>query len=281
MSGSQSKIQNPKSKIQKPLVPELPDGQTVKIIGLGGVGGTVARYGAIFLAPLAKGRSGRLVLIDGDAFEPGNATRMFFSDCGNKAAVTLAELRPRLVDSSLELSAVEEYVKPENLERLIHSGDIVLLCVDNHATRKLVSDFCGTLRDVVLISGGNDGIGEDASGRFHQGTYGNCQVYIRRNRRDLSPSLTRYHSEIEEPNDQLPTEEDCITAATSVPQLLLANLAAASSILNALWLHLCGAIHYSELAFDIGMGLMKPLSLPAPQLEQPVAEPVGAPVRPR
>jgi len=281
MSSPQSQIPNPKSPISKPLVPELRDGQAIKVIGLGGVGGIVARYGAIFLEPLTTGRSGRLVLIDGDAFEPGNATRMFFSDCGNKAAVTLAELRPRFVDSGLELSAVEEYVTPENLKRLIHLGDIVLLCVDNHATRKLVSDFCATLDDVVLISGGNDGIGEDASGRFHQGTYGNCQCYLRRNGRDLSPSLTRYHAEIENPQDELPTEEDCITAATSVPQLLLANVATASSILNALWLYLCGAIHYSELAFDIGLGLMKPLSLPAPQLGKPADEPARAPVRPR
>lgn len=276
-----SKIQDPKSKTRSPLVPDLPDGQSIKLIGLGGVGGIVGRYGATFLAPLAKGRSARLVLIDGDAFEPGNATRMVFSDCGNKAAVTLGDLRPRFVDSGLELSAVPEYVTSQNLERLIHRGDIVLLCVDNHATRKLVSDFCGTLDEVLLISGGNDGIGEDVSGRFHQGTYGNCQVYLRRHGRDLSPSLTRYHREIENPTDELPTEVDCITAATSVPQLLLANLATASSILNALWLCLSGAIHYSELALDIGMGQMKPLSLPAPQLDEPADQPSHAPVRPR
>ena len=283
MNGPEAEIRNPKSKIptDRPLVPALPDGQTVKIIGLGGVGGIVARYGAMFLAPLARGQNARLVLIDGDAFEPGNATRMFFSDCGNKAAVTLADLRPRFVDSGLALVAIEEYVERDNLERLIHSGDIVLLCVDNHATRKLVSDFCGKLEDVVLISGGNDGVGKDASGRFHHGTYGNCQVYIRQSGEDRSPSLTRYHAEIDEPHDELPTEQNCTEAVMSVPQLLLANLAAGSAILNALWLCLCGASHYSELAFDIGQGLMRPLGLPAPKLDGEPAEPAGAPVRPR
>lgn len=265
----------------RPLVPRLTDGQSIKIIGLGGVGGIVARYGAMFLAPLAREQNARLVLIDGDSFEPSNATRMFFSDCGNKAAVTLADLRPRFAESGLALTAVEEYVRPGNLKRLIHPGDIVLLCVDNHATRKLVSDFCGTLDDVVLISGGNDGIGEDASGKFHHGTYANCQVYIRRDGIDCSPSLARYHVEIDEPHDELPSEQSCIDALVSVPQLLLANLAAGSSILNALWLYLCGAIHYSELAVDIGQGLMRPLGLPAPQLPDAAEEPAGAPRQPR
>jgi len=32
--------------------------------------------------------------------------------------------------------------------------DLVLLAVDNHATRKLVSDHCARLDNVCLISGG-------------------------------------------------------------------------------------------------------------------------------
>ena len=50
----------------------------------------------------------------------------------------------------------------------------------------------------------------------------------------------------------------------SVPQILFANLMTASALLNALWLHLCGALHYSELVFDIAEGLMQPLALPGP-----------------
>jgi hypothetical protein len=262
------------------LEPALPAGQSIKVIGLGGTGGIVARYGAMFLAPLAKQHGARMVFVDGDAFEPGNATRMFFSDCGNKAAVVLADLRPRFADSGLTLQAIEEFVTPENVGRLIHNGDIVLLCVDNHATRKLVSDHCAKLDDVVLISGGNDGVGEDGSGRLHRGTYGNCQIYVRRDGRDCSPSLTKYHVEIEEPADRLPTDLSCTDLVSSVPQLLLANLAAASSLLNATWLYLSGGLSYSELAFDIAEGLMRPLPLPAPQLE--ASEPKARrPRRPR
>lgn len=247
------------------MQPDLPEGSSIKIIGLGGVGGIVARYGCIFLASL--NRASRVLLIDGDRFDfaAGNAARMFFLQEGNKAAVVRDELLPRFADTQLSLIAIEEYITPRNIERLIHNDDIVLLTVDNHATRKLVSDFCASRLDsVCLISGGNDGVGPDASGRKLRGTYGNVQVYLRREGGDCSPALTRYHPEIARPADRLPTDRSCTELVASVPQILFTNLATSSAILNALWLHLCGALHYSELAFDIAEGLMRPVSLPIP-----------------
>jgi len=257
---------NPLLDRDQPLEPRLADGQSVKLVGLGGVGSIVARYGAMFLASLAKEQNVRLVLIDGDAFEPKNASRMFFSDYGNKAAVTCDELLDRFADTRLTLVPVEEHVTDENAARLFHNGDVILSAVDNHATRKLLSDFCARrLDDVVLISGGNDGVGHDSTGKFRRGTYGNCQVYVRRGGRDLSPSLTQFHDEIAHPADRPPTDKGCTEQLDSVPQLLLANLAAASAILNALLLYLCGALHYSELAFDVADGQMQPLPMPAPR----------------
>lgn len=246
-----------------PLVPVVPDHLSVKMIGLGGVGGIGARYLAMFLASF--GSPCRLVLIDGDVFEPSNASRMYFSGHGNKAAVTRADLLPRFENTQLALIAIEEFVTPENIDRLILEGDIVLLAVDNHATRKLVNDFCAKhRRDVCVISAGNDGVGKDAAGVVQQGTYGNCQVYLRRNGEDASPSLSRYHPEIAQPGDKLPTDLSCTELVASVPQILFANLMTASAMLNAFWLYLCGAIHYSELSFDIADGLMRPSPLPGP-----------------
>ncbi len=54
------------------LTPVLSPDQTVKIIGLGGVGSIVTRYGAMLLASLAKDDNARLVLIDADYFEAAN-----------------------------------------------------------------------------------------------------------------------------------------------------------------------------------------------------------------
>lgn len=240
------------------LHPHLPHGASVKIVGLGGVGSIVARYGALFLASL--GVEARLVLIDGDQFELSNASRMYFGAAGNKAAVVRAELLPRFAESGLELVAVEEFITPENIRRLIRDGDLVLLTVDNHATRKLVNDHCATLEDVCLLSGGNDGMGKDASGHFRRGTYGNVQAYVRADGAERTPSLTRFHPEILEPSDRLPTDQSCTELMAAVPQVLFANLAVASTLLNTFWLHLCAALHYSELAFDIADGLMRPVT---------------------
>lgn len=247
----------------QPLVPDPGALRSVKLIGLGGVGGIVARYGSAYLA--AAARESLLVLIDGDAFEPRNAERMLFTHCGNKAAVVRDELLPFAAESELTLAAVEEYATADNLERLIAEDDLVLLAVDNHATRKLVAEHCARLDDVCLISGGNDGVGEDASGRFQRGTYGNVQIQLRRAGCDASPPLAAYHPEIASPRDTLPTDVSCTDAIVHVPQILFTNLATASAMLNALYLFSCGALEYPELCFDVAAGRMQPLELPWPR----------------
>jgi len=240
------------------LQPELPENCSVKLIGLGGVGSIVARYGAVFLA--AQNRNARLVLIDGDHFEQSNASRMLFGAYGNKAAITCDELLPRFAESHLALLAIEEFVTRENLPRLVHEDDIVILTVDNHATRKLVNDHCLSLNNVCLISGGNDGMEQVSPGRVRRGTFGNVQVYRRRAGAEFTAPLTHRHPEIENPADHHPSEKNCTELVTSVPQILFTNLMVAACILDTLWLHLCGALHYGELAFDIAEGLMRPVT---------------------
>ena len=243
--------------------PSVAPGLSVKLIGLGGVGGIVARYMAIFLA--AQPVATRLVLIDGDTFDPSNACRMLFGQCGNKAAVLRADLLPHIENSALTLLAIEEFVTSQNLERLLGEGDIVILAVDNHATRKLVNDHCAVrLANVCLISGGNDGVLAQPGEKVHRGTYGNVQVYLRRAGADASPSLSRFHPEIAHPTDQHPLEKNCTDLISSVPQVLFTNLLVATSLLGTFWLHLCDELHYSEVAFDLADALMRPVPLPAP-----------------
>jgi len=243
----------------------------VKLIGLGGVGSIVARYGAVFLASLDQ--EARLVLVDGDTFEYSNASRMLFSTFGNKATVLRNELLPRFSDSTLSILAVEEYATLDNVARIVQPGDICLLCVDNHATRKLLHDHCSQLAEVCLISGGNDGVGKDSSGAVRRGTYGNVQIHVRRRGKNLTSSLIENHPEIASPADSLPSDRSCTELVTSTPQILFANLAVASAMLNTLFLHLSGALHYGELSFDIADGLMRPV-MPVYQPRKP-APPVA------
>jgi hypothetical protein len=227
------------------LTPTLPEDCRVKVIGLGGVGCIVLEYLAVFLKSLAQ--PVRLVLIDGDTFEVGNSRRMRFGEFGNKAEVKAAEILSWLGESDVAVAAVGEYVTPDNVGRLIREGDHVLLCVDNHATRKLVSDHCGTLSDVTLVSGGNDGVEPPRQ----RGTYGNVQVYLRRGGKDATASLTRFHPEIANPRGKLPTELSCVELAQSVPQILFTNLAVASAMLSAYFACCCGALAYQEVKFDV------------------------------
>ena len=236
----------------KLLKPKLPKNPRVVIIGLGGVGSIVARYGSIFLASLQQ--NAMLFLVDGDKFEPSNATRMMFSRCGKKAKVTHKELRRRLIESKIATVSIDEYVTTDNLNRLIKDRDIVILCVDNHATRKLVNDHCAKLKNICLISGGNDGVGKDSSGTVRRGTFGNVQIYIRKGGKDITPSLSAYHPEIANPKDKPPNELSCTELVVSKPQILFSNLAVASAMLNTLLLYLSDQLPYSELGFDISKG---------------------------
>jgi molybdopterin/thiamine biosynthesis adenylyltransferase len=252
------------SKLPKDVVltPTITEDQSVKIIGLGGVGGIAARYACMFLASL--GKNVRTVLIDGDEFEPKNTNRMFFSGYGNKAEVTRDDLLDRFKDTSLALIAVPNYIVPDNKDKLIRDGDIIICCVDNHATRKLIQDHCSTLNNIVLISGGNDGVGPDSTGAVSRGTYGNVQIYVRKDGEDITPTLGKWHPEIAKPADKRPDEKSCTDLVASTPQILFANLATASHILNALWLYLCGQLHYAEACFDIGDSIARPLPFPGP-----------------
>jgi hypothetical protein len=246
------------------LVPHPEDLRAIKLIGLGGTGGIVARYLVMYLAALNV--PVRVVLIDGDEFEPRNSERMFFSHCGNKASVVQGDIAAMLGEAPITLLAVEQFVTANNIGQLIHDGDIVLLAVDNHATRKLVAEHCAHhLDDVCLISGGNDGVGQDSLGRQVQGTYGNVQIHLRREGCDRTPSLFAYHPEIASPADRMPTDASCTDAILSVPQIVFANLASASAMLNAFYLQVCRDLGYAEVCFDIRDALMRPLDLPVPE----------------
>jgi len=256
-----SKSPIPRSMLLNPV---LPKNASIKIVGLGGIGSIVSRYLATFLA--AQRQNCKLTFIDGDDFEPKNSARMLFKDFGNKAEVVAQDLEDYFEGSKLTILTVPEYLKKDNIDELLQEDDIIILCVDNHSTRKLVSTHCAKLKNVTLFSGGNDGVEKKDNGRNLRGTYGNCQVYARRDGEDRSPSLTLYHPEIENPADKLPSDISCTDLIMSVPQIMFVNLAAASCILNTVWLYLCNTLHYSEISFDIADGAMNPWPTPAPDL---------------
>lgn len=235
----------------------------IVVIGLGGIGSILARYLVLFLASLPE--EFRVLLIDGDAFEPNNNYRMDVPAYDNKAVAVAAELSERFGRQGLRIRTRSQYLSPENQEEFIREGDFVLLCVDNHFTRKLASDRIGQLQNAVLISAGNDGVGEG-----ERGTYGNVQVYARQNGEVVAGCpLDRFHPEIAKPADISPDAMDCMEmAAQGAPQLLPINLAMASAMLSVVVRFLMppqGETMYDEVCLDILDATTVPQWLTRPQ----------------
>src|ERR671924_2033126 len=128
----------------------------------------------------------RLVLVDGDAYEPSNRERQVFpeSAIGSNKAEALA----KAYRGGLTVQAVADYLTEANAATVIRDGDIVLLAVDNHWTRFVVDRHLATMDEVTLISGGNDE------------TDGNVQLVRRRNGEFVDGGLAEIHAEIGEPD---------------------------------------------------------------------------------
>jgi molybdopterin/thiamine biosynthesis adenylyltransferase len=216
----------------------------IRVIGIGGIGCALLPFLARYLN--YSGAEARITLIDGDEFERRNAERQAFDTVGNKARVKAGELAREY--QALSFRAIPEYLTEANIGQYLQEGDVIFLGVDNHKTRKLVSDHCERLSTVVLISGGND---------F---TDGNVQVHIRQGGRDLTAPITRFHPEIRNPQDRSPAEMSCEELMeTQAPQLLFTNLAIASAMLNAFYAWREGKLTYGEMYIDVIEGKSNPV----------------------
>lgn len=218
------------------------------IIGLGGIGSNLAEPLCRLLAYSGKNHfSGSVVLIDGKAYRAYNAERQRAMSLANKAEVSKSWLLKTFPELSIEAKPV--FVDEDNIFGLIFDSDIIFLGCDNHSTRKLMSDYVGTLDNALLISGGNE---------LHDG---NIQIFWRKDCKEITQPLIWRHPEIMQPQDRNPSELSCDELAQKgEPQLLSVNLTVASLMLNAFTLYLLtGDIPYNELYFDIKTGNVRPV----------------------
>lgn len=184
-----------------------------------------------------------IILIDGDQFEPVNRSRQLFSRLGPKATVARESMLKRFPQINFE--AIDQYIAQTNVVTLIRDGDIVLLGVDNHATRMLVSNRCEDLDNITLISGGNEL------------TDGNVQIFKRINGTNLTlPIANQFHPEIMFPTDKNPADLGCqMAAAAGDDQLVITNNLAAALMLAALYQCLVEKrLPPDEIYFDASSG---------------------------
>jgi molybdopterin/thiamine biosynthesis adenylyltransferase len=213
----------------------------LKVIGAGGIGGHLIEPLARYLSYTED--NCEITVIDGDKFEDRNKERQRFTACENKADHTIAQLKEQF--PKVHFRSKGEYVTETNVIMSIREGDTVFLCVDNHATRKLVSDRCEELDNVTLISGGNDY------------TDGNVIVYLRENGKNKTKPPTKLYPKIAKPEDKNPghlTDEErlgCQREAQANPQLLFTNLAIASTMLNCYYAQEQGKVNFEQVYVDI------------------------------
>lgn len=218
----------------------------VRIIGCGGIGSclldTVCRY-LNYHPKLKESGDTEVSLIDGDKFEERNQERQIFETLGNKADTTKERLEKQF--PNVYFRSHPTYVSDANVGLLIRDGDVVLLGVDNHTTRKLISDHCETLDNVLLISGGNEY------------TDGNVQIHHRVNGENLTlPIANEFHPEIQEPEDENPADAEQRQAGCDVqrihePQIVITNNSVAACMLNAFLSWMEGKpFDYDEVYFD-------------------------------
>jgi molybdopterin/thiamine biosynthesis adenylyltransferase len=214
------------------------------VIGAGGVGGRlldiltqVLNYGSVTY----QFDEAFLKVVDGDTYEARNRDRQKFHKDGNKAEVTVEKLQQEY--ETVNITAHGKFLTEDNIKDVIVENDVVFCCVDNHATRLLVSKHCQSLNNITLISGGNE--------LFD----GNVQAYVRRAGVDITPTIEEFHGEIAQPKDKNPAfvekKPGCDALMETHPQLLIVNNRVASIMLELFQEHLLetiGKVH--EIFFD-------------------------------
>ena len=260
------------------------------LVGCGGTGGFVARNAARLLwglqqarlqarrqpafgPPAPEGVPGVLIA-DGDEVERGNVVRQDFlpADVGRAKALVLAE---RLTAAyGLEVSAYPRYLGASGpFGDLIPEESIVVGCVDNAATRRLLHERLSRYRNVVYLDSGNGAVSRasHAPGRRpsrvdlrrerESGWSGQVVCGVRKGGETLLPFPGDAMPDLLEgdgPEDGIPDEIPCHAVVETRPQRFLTNLRAATVIMEYLGPLLAdGHLLHARTFFDARRGYAK------------------------
>lgn len=188
-----------------------------------------------------------VLLCDGDTVSEGNLMRQYFipSDVGKKKAPVLAERFGGLY--ALPFASYPDYLKgEEHLKALVPEGALVIGCVDNAATRRILHDGLSRYEDVVYVDAGNAGVilppeGEEALCRRDRarmrdsGWEGQVLCGVRKGGETVVPLPGDQMPDlVEDDGEPLPSEIPCGQVVVSNPQRHLTNVQAATVLLSFL-----------------------------------------------
>ncbi len=215
-----------------------------------GAGGTASHLIHALVCYAAAFPGGGIIHIwDADEIEPKNLERQLFyaNEVGKLKATAFAQRWPEIcVDHT-------EYVGEDNVTRVIQNDDVVLICADNMAVRRLINNHAKTLGNIVIINGGNE---------KHSGS---VQYFERILSVNITPPLNFASSEFDPANDEFDRSEmSCaeIAVLTGGEQTIIANQTTAALMMAALWrsdndVHDTNIKNWTKITFDHLEGLVQ------------------------
>jgi predicted ThiF/HesA family dinucleotide-utilizing enzyme len=196
---------------------------SVVIIGLGGIGSWLVAPLTRYLAE--QKYENEVYLVDGDHFSASNVHRQDTDT--TELNVSKAEaMVSRVIQAvpALKLRSMKEFVTESNVG-FIKDNSVVITAVDNHPARAVVARHADTLRNIVLLTAGNE-------------LYdGNVHITVKRDGVYEKEPLLRRHPEIAEIKTGDRAKMGCAELIKQgEPQLIFTNFMAASAVLNAFYL---------------------------------------------
>jgi len=220
----------------------------IVMLGAGGTGGHIAPH--LYRLLYALDRPVRFIIADGDVVEEKNLIRQNFirADLGENKAKTLAErysgvfgleteyipdfiedadtllklVTPRRWRPNIYTVSSADFIAGRALEPPYITELVILIgAVDNNRSRALCHYAFGKVQtNLVYIDSGN-------------GEYtGQVVCGVRRGGRTLYKPVGGLYPDVLEKTDKFPTELSCAEASVSAPQSIVANVMAASAVVN-------------------------------------------------
>ena len=238
-----------RKKKQAEIAPVIPDirvmgkyqrPQNILIVGCGGTGAYVAGHLARLVSVLDKAedkpwRGYRLILADGDKVERKNLERQHFVQRDldtNKAEALAARYSAAF---GMEVVAVPSYL--ENVHAItVLEPQLLIGCVDNNASRRIMGSWVFDIPyapDRFWIDSGN----EENSGQVVCG-FSPAQSSARtfdpacEGEAFSLPLVTEVYPALLEAEDKFNSQLSCAELAQSAPQNMMANITAATIVLN-------------------------------------------------
>lgn len=119
----------------------------VCIVGCGGLGGYIAEL-------LIRLGVGKIIAVDGDKFDESNLNRQILCtlDTIGKSKAEAVAQRAALIDYSVEVTAVTEFLNADNAEDILKDCDLVLDALDSIEARRTLHEACRKL-EIPMVFG--------------------------------------------------------------------------------------------------------------------------------